>query len=88
MAAGFPETTPHQLRHLHATQLIELGRPITEAQDPAAAASEIATELAGVFAGITYCKNSVRSFALRFVHSLLRCLICFDDPYYTYLPRN
>jgi integrase len=28
--AGFADVTPHQLRHLHATQLIELGRPITE----------------------------------------------------------
>jgi integrase len=28
--AGFPKVTPHQIRHLHATQLIELGRPITE----------------------------------------------------------
>lgn len=29
-SSGFTEVTPHQLRHLHATQLIELGRPITE----------------------------------------------------------
>ena len=29
-AAGFEDVTPHQLRHLHATQLIELGRPVTE----------------------------------------------------------
>ncbi len=29
-AAGFPGVRPHQLRHLHATQLLELGRPITE----------------------------------------------------------
>ena len=28
--AGFEGVTPHQIRHLHATQLIELGRPITE----------------------------------------------------------
>jgi integrase len=28
--AGFGDVTPHQLRHLHATQLLELGRPITE----------------------------------------------------------
>ncbi len=28
--SGFADVTPHQLRHLHATQLIELGRPITE----------------------------------------------------------
>jgi integrase len=28
--AGFANVTPHQLRHLHATQLVELGRPITE----------------------------------------------------------
>lgn len=28
--AGYPDTTPHQVRHLHATQLIELGRPVTE----------------------------------------------------------
>lgn len=27
--AGY-QVTPHQLRHLHATQLLELGRPITE----------------------------------------------------------
>ena len=30
VTAGYPDTTPHQLRHLHATQLLELGRPITE----------------------------------------------------------
>ena len=29
-AAGFPDVTPHQLRHLHATLLMEVGRPITE----------------------------------------------------------
>lgn len=29
-SAGFGDVTPHQLRHLHATQLLELGRPITE----------------------------------------------------------
>jgi integrase len=29
-AAGFAGVTPHQIRHLHATQLIELGRPVTE----------------------------------------------------------
>jgi integrase len=28
--SGFATVTPHQLRHLHATQLLELGRPITE----------------------------------------------------------
>jgi integrase len=28
--SGFSDVTAHQLRHLHATQLIELGRPITE----------------------------------------------------------
>lgn len=29
-AAGYASVTPHQLRHLHAAQLLELGRPITE----------------------------------------------------------
>jgi integrase len=29
-SAGYATVTPHQLRHLHATQLLERGRPITE----------------------------------------------------------
>ena len=28
--AGFPKVTPHQLRHLHATELIAAGNPLTE----------------------------------------------------------
>jgi integrase len=29
-AVGYPSVTPHQLRHLHVTQLLEKGRPLTE----------------------------------------------------------
>ncbi len=30
LVAGHPGVTPHQVRHLHATQLLEEGRPLTE----------------------------------------------------------